>query len=407
MVVSPSGARGQQSSNPAAVSTPQPAAPQQKPAQAASASDKEEEAALEDAVDSAHRDPQVFIKNLEKFLEKFPHSARREQILRSIYQAALQSNDPRDATAYGEKLLDIHPSDPALLSSLVDLLDRENDAASRATAITYAARFIDVAEKDSRAPTPNHMSAAQWQETTSLVRANGYLMRGKLYAKADENDKAFNDYEMSFAAYPSSQVAERLGDLAAKKGDGDRALNYYATAFAFPARTVDPVHREELRNKLGFVYKAKYKSENGLGDLILARYDELNRTLEKEAGTSSTGNDELRDPFQFVMHRLDGSPIRMADYRGKVMWWISGPPGAAPAGWRAEFWSVFRTTSGAKPASFLAVNVDQDRSGVEGFVREEKWKVSVAYADGLDRLLEVGSLPTIVIFDRQGRVVYR
>ena len=31
----------------------------------------------------------------------------------------------------------------------------------------------------------------------------------------------------------------------------------------------------------------------------------------------------------------------------------------------------------------------------------------MAYAQGLDQLLSVSQLPTLVIFDRQGRIVYR
>lgn len=392
-------ARGQQAANTSARSSSQSTEEKQQTA---------EDAALEQAVDSAHRDPQVLIKNLENFLQRFPGSSRREQILRLIYRQAIQANDPRDAIHYAEELLVIHPRDPALLSSLVELLDRQNDAASRAKAITYATQFIDVGEKDATEPAPNHMSPEQWQETISLVRANGYLLRGKLYAKAAENEKAFADYQQSYAAYPSAPVAERLGDLAAKKGDGDRALEYYATAFAFPERSVDPEHREELRKKLGYVYTSKYKTEKGLGDLILARYDELNRALQERVSASSSLNAEIHDPFQFVLHRLDGTPVRLADYRGKVMvmdFWATWCGPCRLAGRIVE--RVLNDFQGQAEPSFLAVNVDAERGGVAGYVREEQWKIPVAYADGLDHLLEVSALPTIMIFDRQGRVVFR
>ena len=64
--------------------------------------------------------------------------------------------------------------------------------------------------------------------------------------------------------------------------------------------------------------------------------------------------------------------------------------------------------SAAAPAvQFLAVNVDEDRGGVPDFVKEENWTIPVAYAQGLDHLLGVRSLPTLVIFDRSGRVIFR
>ena len=41
------------------------------------------------------------------------------------------------------------------------------------------------------------------------------------------------------------------------------------------------------------------------------------------------------------------------------------------------------------------------------FLKEERWTTQVAYSQGLERLLGVQSLPTLVIFDRNGRVVFR
>src|SRR5579862_3454963 len=68
---------------------------------------------------------------------------------------------------------------------------------------------------------------------------------------------------------------------------------------------------------------------------------------------------------------------------------------------------VIQTFSNQPAAAFLAVNVDDERTGVPGFVKEEQWKIPVAYAQGLDHFLDVTSLPTLLILDRQGQVVFR
>ena len=115
-------------------------APRPSPAQ-------EESEALDKALQVSPNDPQALIKSLEDFLARFPESVRREQVLRTIYKQALQANDPRKAAATAEKLLELSPDDPDLLSAIVDLLDRQNDAASREKAIGYATRFIARAEK--------------------------------------------------------------------------------------------------------------------------------------------------------------------------------------------------------------------------------------------------------------------
>ena len=384
--------------------------PQPEPKKPATSSPAENETeALEQAVNSAQSDPQVLIKNLENFLIRFPQSQRREQVLQTIFKQALQANDPRTAATYAEKMLETHPDDPGLLSTLVDLLDRESNAASLARAALYATRFIEHAEKMAQDPKPSSdVPADQWHETTALMRASGYLMRGKVYAKSGDNEKAFADYEKSFAAYPTAQVAERLGDLAVKKGDTTRTLNYFATAFAFPEKTTDPSHRNELRKKLGSAYVAQYQSEKGLGDLILARYDELNQSLKIRFKTSALPNAEVHDPIQFVLERLDGSPVRLADYRGKVVvmdFWATWCGPCRMEGKVLE--RVVQDFHNEPAASFLAVNVDEQRTGVANFVKEEKWKIPVVYAQGLDHFLEVTALPTLVIFDRQGRVVFR
>src|SRR5579859_7083407 len=121
--IAPSIASGQKTQPAPAARGPQAAG--QKPAASAPAEDETEALGL--AVNSAQNDPQVLIKNLENFLIRFPQSQRREQVLRTIYKQALQANDPRTAAIYAEKLLEIHPDDPSLLSVLVDLLERDSN----------------------------------------------------------------------------------------------------------------------------------------------------------------------------------------------------------------------------------------------------------------------------------------
>ena len=364
--------------------------------------------ALQDAVRSSEDNPQVLIKNLEGFLERFPASTRREQVLEVIYKSALRANDPQTAIEYGEKLLRLKPDDPSLLSSLVDQLDRHNDAVSHAKALQYATRLVEGMEmklKESARPAADKDKVP---DSPAVMLATAYLMRGKLYAESGEAEKAAADYEKSYAAYPSQQLAERLGDLAAKKNDLKRALDEYATAFAFPGPGLDPSHREEVRRKLGSCYLALYPSEKGLGDLVLARYDELVRALAPRFQDSRQPNVSLRDPFAYVLKRTDGSPLPLGDYRGKVLvleFWATWCGPCRLGGKLLE--RVTEKFRNELAAVFLAVNVDENRASVPAFVKEEQWTTPVVYAEGLDRLLGVIALPTLIIFDRNGRVIFR
>jgi thiol-disulfide isomerase/thioredoxin len=386
-------------------SNPAPA-PQQRPEKPSSA--EEETRALEEAVRSAESNPQALIKNLEDFLARFPNSPLRQQVVRTIYNQALQANDPEKAAAYAEKLVDLNPDDLSVLATLLDLLDRRSDASSRALALRHATQFVTRAEQAVRQLPPGAAAEGKGRETNTLMLATAYVMRGKIYTKAGDTEKAFLDFQKSYEAYPSAQVAERLGDLAAKKNDVDGAIRYYGTAFAFPEKGSDPAHRDELRRKLGSFYVARHHSERGLGDLILARYDELMGAIRSRFTEQHSPNADLRDPFDFVVTRPDGSPIRLAEYRGKVVvmefWATWCPPCRVEGKLLERARESFRNESGV---AFLAVNVDEHREAVSSFLKEEQWTIPVVYAQGLDRLLSVQALPTLVIFDRHGHVIFR
>jgi thiol-disulfide isomerase/thioredoxin/predicted negative regulator of RcsB-dependent stress response len=370
--------------------------------------EEQESQMLREAISSSEDNPQLLIKNLEGFLTRFPASKRREQVLQVIYSSALQANDPQTAKEWGEKLLELKPDDPALLSSLADLYDRQDDASSRAKALQYATKFVERAERKVKETAPSSAGRDKSPDAPATLLATAYLMRGRIYAKSGESDKATADYEKSYAAYPSEQLAERLGDLAAKKNDLERAVDEYATAFAFPGPVLDPSHREEVRRKLGSCYVALHQSEKDLGDLVLARYDELTRALAARFKDSRQPNANLKDPFAYVLERTDGSPLRLADYRNKVLvleFWATWCGPCRLEGKLLE--RVVENFRNEPAAVFLAVNVEDDRAGVPAFVKEEKWTTPVAYAQGLDRLLGVQALPTLMIFDRSGRVVFR
>jgi len=364
--------------------------------------------ALNQAIRSAEGNPQTLIRKLEEFLDRFPKSPLREQVLRTIFQQALATNAPTQAIAAGERLLQFTPDDPGLLSATVDLLARQTDAQSQEQALPYATRLVEWAEKQRAQPPPSGVAAEKWTETQALTCARAYFTRGKIYAHAGKSTSALADFEKSYEAYPSSQVAERLGDVLAQIGETDRAMEYYAKAFVFPEKEVDPARQEQLRRKLGSLYLAQHHSEAGLGDLILKHYDEMTKTLAPRMKSQADPNANLHDPFDFVLERLDGSAMKMADYRGKIVvveFWATwcGPC-------RLEGKLLERARQGFRRdprAVFLAVNVDEDRSMVPPFLKEEGWTIPVAYAQGMDRFLRVHALPTLLIFDSTSRVVFR
>ena len=226
--------------------------------------DADEQSALNDAFRSAGNNPQIIIKNLEAFLERFPHSSRREVVLRTICTYALQANAPGVAVQYGQMLLEMTPNNSQLLTLIIDALARQNDQASRTRAIDYTSRLLAIAEGQrtrAAATDAGKDTREQWAQYIAGI----YAQRAGFYRDSGDLDKAIADDEKSYATYPAAGVAEQLGDAALKKGDSARAADYYLTAFIFPDKSPDPVRRQEIRRKLGSLYVAQHHSEARFG----------------------------------------------------------------------------------------------------------------------------------------------
>ena len=383
-------------------------APTQNPAAPQANEGGTEEQYLREAFQSARGNPQALIQSLEDFLERFPQSSRREVVLRTICHEATTANAPDITLKYGRMLLDLTPEDPTLLSMLLDALGRNTDAASRTLTIDYASRLIAVFEKvlkpSAGSPVSQNTPDARWAPQLGTL----YAQRAAAYRESGALDKALADFKTSYEFQPSARTAESMGDVASAQGDTAHALDHYLTAFGLPEKEPDLAHRSELRRKLGSAYVARQGSGKSLGDLVLARSDELMDQVGARLSSTHPENSGRRDPFDFVLKWADGTPLRMADYRGKIVvldFWATWCGPCRVAG--KSFDELARRFHTEPTAVFLAVNVDEDPGRVPEFLKAEGWTAPVAYGEGLDHLMGITGLPTVIIFDRQGRVVLR
>jgi thiol-disulfide isomerase/thioredoxin len=189
------------------------------------------------------------------------------------------------------------------------------------------------------------------------------------------------------------------------------ALARMADAFAVPDSHALDTDRAADRKQLGEMYRKLHHSEKGLGDLILEAYDRNVALVEQRRKRleSVDPNMSASDPMQFTVTGLDGKKLALSSLKGSVVILDFWATWCQPC--RAQHPLYDQTRQRFKDRGdvvFLSIDTDEDRNLVAPFLDQQKWsRQSVYFDDGLQRLLQVSSIPTTVLFDKQGRVVSR
>jgi thiol-disulfide isomerase/thioredoxin len=109
-----------------------------------------------------------------------------------------------------------------------------------------------------------------------------------------------------------------------------------------------------------------------------------------------------------VVRRADGSELKLAEQKGRVLvlnfWatWCLPCRELEPL-----FDRVFDEFRERSDVTFLAVNGDEDEDLVRPYLERHKLRVPVVFADGLDSVMKIRSIPTVIVLDREGHLVYR
>src|SRR5690349_12993824 len=75
----------------------------------------QEQSDLENALSEAGSSPNEYLRALEKHLEKYPRSPRKEELERAAVRSAMEANDDRRIITWGERVLSRQPDDLQIL----------------------------------------------------------------------------------------------------------------------------------------------------------------------------------------------------------------------------------------------------------------------------------------------------
>ncbi|HKQ76952.1 MAG TPA: TlpA disulfide reductase family protein [Blastocatellia bacterium] len=372
---------------------------------------KDSDEDLRRAIQSSGGSETQIVANLEGYLKKYPNSDHRDGIERELYSLSVKMRDRNRAINYAEKLVTRDESNIEALTSLVTMLRERKTGDDLNKALAYADDLIKRFENlISTRLKPKRISSAQWQDSKEQGIASVYLLRGKVQADLGAYDKSRADLMKSYKSARLADTAVALGELSEKRRNIDEAIEYYLQGFAISLNTEEKIDQKSLRRKIGQLYSTKNGSEVGLGDRLLKAQDAYLKEREERLAKLDPPNinSGVGDPLKFTLTKIDGSPLKLDDHRGKVIvmnfWatWCGPCLTEMPL-----FEKTIAKYKNDKNVVFLAITTDEDRELVAPFLKQYKFNLPVAYAEYLNDHFGVSSIPTTIILDPKGEIAFR
>jgi thiol-disulfide isomerase/thioredoxin len=361
---------------------------------------------LQQTIESAGNDRAALVRNLETYLQKYPQAPERPQIFRALVEACLQLRDTPKAASYAERIVSLTPEDMSITLLAIQLLEKTGDDPALHRALNYSTRVIEYVNNSSDNEKSPRVSPEEWATEKKRDESSLLLLRASLESKLHDNPAARKDAEASYTLLPSSAAAEKLGELAELDKNYPAAITQYARAFSLADPTVKNDHRRELRQKLGNAWRLSRGSDAGLGDFLLATFDDVSTTA---AAPKPKRNAAAKEAFDYMLRKAPaGADFPLSAQKGKVLvvnFWATwcGPCRAL----EPLYEKVAAEFSGNENVLFVAADCDDDESLVAPYLDEVKPRIAVVFADGLDTFFRVDAFPTVIVLDRSGKIAYR
>jgi thiol-disulfide isomerase/thioredoxin len=385
-------------------------APRKAPERPAPQVSRQEQDDLETALTEAGSSPLEYLRALEKHLEKYPDSPRKEELERAAVRASMEANDDRRIILYGERVLARQPDDLQILDRVTSALLAGDSKDNSGRALKFARRYEELVRQMQKESVRSAGRAADWQNQTDRGIGRALASEARATGNLGRADEALALAQRSFDTWPCADAAREIARWYERLGKPAEAASALADAFTIPDPRATDADRARDRGRMGELYRQAHGSEAGLGELVLEAYDRNVAWIHtREMRMRATDpNAALTDPMDFTLGGPDGQKLDLATLKAKVVVFDFWATWCGPCRAQHPLYEQVKKRFQDNPGVvFLSIDTDEDRTAVMPFLDEVKWGGRVYFEDGLSRALKITSIPTTILTDQHGRIFSR
>lgn len=354
--------------------------------------------------------PVDFARALEDHLRRFPDSPHRTEIESSIIETAIKERDNRRIILYGEDLLKSRPHSIPLLRAVARALLTHDDPQSAEKALRYARRMEAGIRALAAAKPPSGPARVRMRRQLDENIGIALLYQARAAGNLGHPEQAVELAKKGYQIHPTADGAREIARWLLRSGHEQEAMDRLAEAFIINDPDNTAALQKKDREQLKKLYLKTHDSEAGLGDLILSAYDRTTAALKArhEILRKLDPNLGATKPLEFTLSGPDGGKFAMSTLAGKVVVLDFWATWCGPCRIQQPLYEKVRQAfKGRDDVVFLNINTDENRELVGPFLAKHQWGKPVYFEDGLSRLLQISSIPTTVILNRQGQVASR